>query len=153
MKKNKSFAEKAYQSTKLDFGYTQSKIQNMLNEVGITNVRITQIGDEYTVEFIVRLRHSEAPRKVRINVPYITESGDSLKKKANKKNALFRVLFYHLKNRFVAVSNGLREFDEEFAQDIVVTVNGKEQRLGDILVPEIKRQLRTNDKVVLKITN
>jgi len=153
MKKGKSFAEKAYKTTRLDYGYTQTKIQEMLGEIGINNVRITKLENEYKVEFIVKLFRDQAPRKVMINIPLDEVEKESSKKRSKRVDALFRVLYYHLKNRFVAIQNGLREFDEEFASDIVVIVNGKEQRLGDIIVPEIKRQLKASEKVVLKLTN
>lgn len=149
----KTFADKAYKTTRLDHSYTQGRITDMLNELGIERVQITQDGTDYKVGFMVALRPNEAPRKIMINVPVLTEVGETAKQRQRNKNAIFRVLYYHLKNRFVAVSNGLREFDEEFMTDIVVVVNGKEQRLGDIVVPEIKRQLRDTSKVVLKIAN
>jgi hypothetical protein len=150
-KGKKTFAEKAYQTTQLDFGYTQQRITDMLNELGIDQTQITQDGTDYKVVFMVKLRPNEAPRKIMINVPVLTDLGETQKQRNRKKNAIFRVLFYHLKNRFVAVSNGLREFDEEFMTDIVVVVNGVEQRLGDMVVPEIKRQLKQDSRVVLKI--
>lgn len=151
MKGKRTFAEKAYQTTLIEAGDTQVKIQNMLEELGISHLRFTQDGPDYRVEFIVKLRTNEAPRKVQINVPLRSNLGESLRKKQQHKNAMFRVLFYHLKSRFVVITNGLREFEEEFLSDIVVTINGKEQRLGDVLAPEIKKQLKHEPKVILKI--
>lgn len=149
--KQRTFAEKAYQTTQLDFGYTQSKINDMLNELGINDVRITQEGLDYTVEFIVRMRHGESPRKVRINVPFNSNLGESMKKEKRRKNAIFRVLYYHLKDKFVAVQNGLKEFEEEFLADLVIVANGKEQRLGDILVPKYKEMLKSSKVAVFSI--
>jgi hypothetical protein len=150
-KNNKTFAEKAYKTTKLDYSYSQGKIQDMLGELGIENVRFTQIGSDYSVEFLVKLQPNEHPRKVKIDVPINSELGESIRRQNKKRDAIFRVLYYHLKNRFVVVSNGLREFEEEFLSDLVMVVNGKEQRLGDMLVPKYKAQLKNKPLAVISI--
>jgi hypothetical protein len=128
-------------------------MEAMLEELGIDKLRITQDGSDYVVEFIAKLSHDQAARKIRINVPINVPLGADARRIKRQKDMVFRVLYYHLKNRFVTIANGLREFDEEFASDIVMVINGQEQRLGDIIVPKIKEQLRADDKVVLKITN
>lgn len=146
----KTFAEKAYKHTKLDASYTQERINQMLEELGISQIRITRNGRDYTVEFIVNLYKGESPRKVRINVPV----GDVPEKnKEQQKNALFRVLFYNMKNRFVSVQNGLREFEEEFLSDLVVVVDGEEKRVGDIIAPRYKEMLKANQAPVFHITS
>lgn len=147
----KTFAEKAYKQTKVDYSLTQGKIVDMLNELNITNVRITQQGTDYSVEFLVRLQPNESFRKVRINVPFTSELGESISKQHKHKNQIFRVLYYHLKDKFVAVQNGLKEFEEEFLADLVIISNGKEQRLGDVIVPHYKSQLKEGKVAVLRI--
>lgn len=152
MKKN--FAEKAYQKTNVKASDSQDQITKKLNELGITDIRFTQSGSDHICEFLVKLQHQEYPRKVKINIPLNKDLDDSFKQKyQNDKNILFRVLFHNLKNRFVSIQNGLREFDEEFMSDICLIINGKEQRLGDIVIPQIKAQLKQSDKILLNITN
>jgi len=148
VKRSKTFAEKAYKLTKVDAEYTQTKIEEMLEQLGITSMSTSRIGGDYVVEFLVNLYHGQAPRKVRINVP-IDDGDDELSRK-RLKDAIFRVLFYNLKNRFVTVTNGLKEFEEEFAMDMVVNINGHEQRLGDILVPAVKAQLERGGTILIQ---
>lgn len=147
MKVKKTFAEKAYKLTKVDAEYTQAKIEEMLEDLGITSMRMTKVGGDYVVEFLVNLYHGQTPRKVRINVP-IDYSDDLSGKRA--KDAIFRVLFYNLKNRFVTVTNGLKEFEEEFAMDLVVNINGVEQRIGDIVLPAVKEQLSSGGTILIQ---
>lgn len=138
-----SFAEKAYKHTKLDSAYTYNKIEQMLGELGIHDIRITKGKDTHTIEFIVRMYKDSHPSKVRINIP-IPES-------VKDKNVLYRVLYNHLKNRFVTIVNGLKDFEEEFLSDLVILHDGKEQRLGDILAPKYKSQLKNSNVVILSI--
>lgn len=152
MKKNKSFAEKAYRYTRIDAGMTQRRIEDMLAELGISNIRITRIGSDYTVEFIAQLKRDEHPRKVRMNIPIDSDLGEDDKSQERQKNKIFRVLYWHLKSKFVSVQNGLKEFEAEFLDDIVIIHNGKEMRIGDVMVPEIKRQLMGSDRVLINIT-
>ena len=123
----------------------------MMNEIGINDVRITQVGNDFMLEFMAKMRHNEQPRLVRINIPFTPELEDTEKQKKRKKNVLFRVLFYHLKDKFVAISRGLREFEEEFLPDLVVQHNGKQERLGDILVPKYKKMLQKGSVAIFRI--
>ena len=143
----KTFAEKAYRYTKLDFVETQRRINEMLQDINITSIRYTQENDFYTVEFLVKLYENEGQRKVRINIPCDEEFGGNEKKNANRKNQLFRVLLYNLKNRFVSVANGLKEFDEEFLSDLVIMHEGKEVRVGDIIAPKYRELLGSGQSV------
>ena len=146
----KTFADKAYKHTYLDASYTEQKINEMLEELGISQMRITRGASNYVVEFIVKMYEGESSRKVRINVP-LEEIGE--KRGKRERDAMFRILYYNLKNRFVSVANGLREFEEEFLSDLVVMVDGQEQRVGDIIAPRYKEMLRDNKLPVFHITS
>jgi len=146
-----TFADKAYKTTRLDYGYTQEKIMEMMSDIGILKVRIEEEGEDFVLEFMARLRHNEAERMVRINIPHTPELEDTIRQAQNKKNVIFRVLFYHLKDKFIAINRGLKEFEEEFLADLVVEENGEMKRLGDILVPKYKNMLRQGNKAVFKI--
>lgn len=148
---NKTFAEKAYQTTMVEYSKTQEKIIDMLHELGIMNTRITQSGNDYVVEFLVALQKGESQRKVRINVPVYYESWMSQKRKNKERDKVFRVLLYNLKNRFVSVSNRLREFEEEFLSDLIIVNNGKEMRVGDLIAPRYKEMLKNGKVAVLHI--
>ena len=146
----KTFADKAYKHTYIDASTTELKINGMLEELGISQMRVTRAASNYVVEFIVKMYEGEASRKVRINVP-LQEIGE--KRGKQERDAMFRILYYNLKNRFVSVANGLREFEEEFLSDLVVMVDGQEQRVGDIIAPKYKKMLRDNKTPVFHITS
>ena len=149
--KKKTFAEKAYTGTRVDYGYTQRQITKMLEAIGIDKIRITQEGNDFALEFFAQLRKGEAPRKVKINVPFTPELEDTYQAKQHKKDVLFRVLFHHLKDKFVAINRGLKEFEEEFLSDLMINHNGREVRLGDVLVPKYKKMLEKGDVAVFRI--
>ena len=149
--KKKTFAEKAYSTTQVDYSKTQSRIIDMLHELGIMNTRITQSGDDYVVEFLVALRENEGARKVRINVPVEYQDWMTSKRRERERDKIFRVLFYNLKNRFVSVTNHLREFEEEFLNDLVIMNNGKEMRIGDLIAPKYKEMLKDNKVAVMHL--
>ena len=144
----KTLVERAYKRTNLEASYSKGKIEKMLNELGITDIRFTQSGNDHQVEFMVRMQFNEFPRKVRINIPV----DEMIKKnKEQTSNFLFRVLYHHLKEKFVAIKSGLKEFEEEFLADIVIMHEGKEMRLGDVLTPRIKNQLKNSPITVLSL--
>ena len=146
-----SFADKAYKTTRLDYRYTQEKIMDMMEQSGILKVRIEKEGEDFVLEFMAKLRHNEAERMVRMNIPYTPELEDTVRQAQNKKNVLFRVLFYHLKDKFIAINRGLKEFEEEFLADLVIEDNGVMKRLGDVIAPKYKAMLRHSNKAVFKI--
>ena len=150
-KRERTFAEKAYTTTQLDCGYTQDQIVKMLQEIGITKIRINREGEDYSLEFLAQVRRGEAPRHVKINVPYTPELDDTVKQKQQKKNVLFRVLFYHLKDKFVAIDRGLKEFEQEFLSDLMVESDGVKVRLGDLIVPKYKEMLKEGQVAVFRI--
>lgn len=154
-KKNKkdkrTFAEKAYSTTQVEYSQTQARIIDMLHSLGIMNTRITQSGDDYVVEFLVAMRPDENPRKVRINVPVNYEEWMKPKRRLRERDKTFRVLFYNLKNRFVSVSNHLREFEEEFLSDLVIMNKGVEMRVGDLIAPRYKEMLKTGKVAVMHL--
>jgi hypothetical protein len=144
----KTFAEKAYQHTQIESSKSQEKIELMLEELGIRDVRFTKIGGNYIVEFLVNLHEGEKARKVRINIPV----EDTWKKgKEGNKDQLFRVLFYNLKNRFVSIVSGLKEFEDEFLSDLVIIHEGKEVRIGDVLAPQYKALIKNSSVPVMHI--
>ncbi len=150
-KRKKPFSQTAYTGTQVEAEHTQEQIVKMLEQLGITHVRITKRGSDYEVEFLVKLRNNEGQRKVRINLPVNLELEDREMNKDRKKNIMFRVLFHHLKDKFVVIQRGLKEFEEEFLADLVIISNGEERRLGDVIVPQYKAQLKGAKVAVLNI--
>lgn len=148
MHNKKTFAEKAYQYTQIESSKSQEKIENMLEELGIRDVRFTKIGGNYMVEFLVNLHSNENQRKVRIEIPV----EDTWKKgKEGNKDQLFRVLFYNLKNRFVSVVSGLKTFENEFLSDLVIIHQGKEMRIGDVIAPQYAALIKSSSVPVMHL--
>ena len=146
----KTFAEKAYSTTAVDSDITQGRIQMMLEDLNINESRFTKVGDDYILEFIMRLdEHGEA-RKVKINIPIETDSSLSMQETKQLKNKAFRVLYYNLKNKFVSITNSLKTIEEEFLADLCITVDGKEMRIGDIILPQYKKSLEQGKVKMIK---
>lgn len=144
----KTFAEKAYQRTSLEASKTQEKIEMMLADLNINNVRFTKLGLNYTVEFLAYPDQANNARKVQIKIPI----EDTEKKgKMRNKDQIYRVLYHNLKNRFVSVVNGLKEFDEEFLSDLVIMHQGKEMRIGDVIAPEYRRLIQGSKVPVMHL--
>lgn len=152
MKNNKrTFADKAYTKTTVEYQDTQARIVKMLEQLNINGVRFTKLDDNWTIEFLVYLRENENARKVQIKIPIDSNYDDRYMNEDQKVNQLFRVAFHNLKNRFVSVTNGLKEFEDEFLSDLVIIHNGKEVRIGDILAPQYQSLIKSSSVPVLHL--
>ena len=144
MKKAK-WAENAYKGTTIYWGKTQSDITKMLGELSITQTRFTNMDDRFILEFVVKLTERSIPSAVRIVVPLITKSNDTISRN-RELNVIHRVLLNHLKSKFVAIVNGLAEFEQEFMSHLVVTdKSGRTSTLGESLLPQYKKNLEGGD--------
>lgn len=140
------WAENAYKGTTIYWGKTQSEITKMLGEVGITQTRFTNMEDRFILEFVVKLDDRSIPRAVRIVVPLLTTPTDDPVKRNKELNVIHRVLLNHLKSKFVAIVNGLAEFEQEFMSHLVVTdKSGNTSTLGEALLPQYRNNLEGGD--------
>ena len=101
----------AYKTTDVYWGKTQSQIMTMLEQVGITETRFTSLPDRFILEFNARFDERQVPRTIRIIIPLRTRPDDDSKKRNTELNIVHRILFNHLKSKFVAIGNGLTEFE------------------------------------------
>ncbi len=139
------WAENAYKGTTIYWGKTQSDITKMLGELSITQTRFTNMDDRFILEFVVKLTERSIPSAVRIVVPLITKSNDTISRN-RELNVIHRVLLNHLKSKFVAIVNGLAEFEQEFMSHLVVTdKSGRTSTLGESLLPQYKKSLEGGD--------
>ena len=67
----------AYQSTSVNWAHSQSEIYRKLGELGIYEIRFTNLRDKFALEFLVQLRPDEKPRAVRLIVP-LKYAGDNV---------------------------------------------------------------------------
>ena len=139
----------AYKTTGVYWGRTQTEIMRMLEQVGITQTRFTSLEDRFILEFMARANDKQVPRAVRIVVPLGTRPGDPPEKRNKELNITHRILLNHLKAKFVAIGNGLTEFESEFMAHLVITdKNGRTSTMGEALLPQYQQNLRQDNAQV-----
>ena len=141
----------AYKNTSVNWSKSQSAIVKILNSRGITESRFTNLNDRFVFEFRVIEEGVKKPLMVRIVVP-TQYSGENEDKRQKELNILHRVLFYHLKAKFVAIDSGLTEFMEEFMAHLVITDKaGREETMGEMLLPQYKSSLESGTQKEIKL--
>ena len=135
----------AYKGTSVNWAKSQTAIVKILNVRGIYQTRFTNLEDKFAVEFIAPQEKGK-PVSVRVLVP-IKYKGDDEKKRGQELNVMHRVLFHHLKSKFVAVDSGLTEFMEEFMPHLIMMdKHGNSTTLGQILLPQYKDNLESGEQ-------
>lgn len=142
----------AYKGTSVNWSKSQTAIVKMLTQKGIYQTRFTNLEDKFAVEFLATLNENEKPVGVRILVPIKTTENE--KKREQELNRLHRVLFYHLKAKFVSIESGLTEFMEEFMPHLIVMdKQGNSTTMGTILIPQYKKNLESGEQKDFKLLN
>lgn len=143
---------KAYKGTNVNWAKSQTAIVKMLSSKGIYQTRFTNLQDKFAVEFLATLSEHEKPVGVRILVPI--QPTENEKKREQELNRLHRVLFYHLKAKFVAIESGLTEFMEEFMPHLIVMdKQGNSTTMGTVLLPQYKKNLESGEQKDFKLLN
>ncbi|MEK6884528.1 MAG: hypothetical protein AABY22_33155 [Nanoarchaeota archaeon] len=141
----------AYKSTSVNWAKTQTAIVKMLTQRKIFQTRFTNMENKFAVEFLAPQENMDKPIGVRVVVPFIY-SGDNEEKRQRELNRLHRVLFYHLKAKFVAIDSGLTEFMEEFMPHLIVMdKKGNSTTLGQMLLPQYKNSLESGEQKDFKL--
>lgn len=136
----------AYKNTSVNWVKSQSSIVKLLTQRNIYQTRFTNLEDRFVIEFLATLPDQEKPVGVRILVP-IKYKGEDEKKRTQELNALHRVLFYHLKAKFVAIESGLTEFMEEFMPHLIIMdKSGNSTTMGQVLLPQYKNNLENGNQ-------
>jgi hypothetical protein len=150
--KNPTWVTSAYKSTGVYWGKSQSEIMKMLEQLGINQIRFTSMPDRFILEFMAQFDERSIPRAVRIIVPLKTKPEDPAEKRNKELNIIHRILLAHLKAKFVAIGNGLTEFEQEFMSHLVVTDKaGKSSTLGEVLLPQYRENLEGGDMPAFRI--
>lgn len=150
--KTANWIQGAYKGTNVHWAKTQTKIMAMLGQVGIDQIRFTSLNDRFILEFMARFDEGSVPRAVRIIVPINKALDLNAEKKTKELNIIHRILFQHLKAKFVAIGNGLTEFEQEFMSHLVITYKtGKTSTMGEMLLPQYEKNLedKTTPKFLL----
>lgn len=144
-----SWIENAYKSTDVHWAKSQTKIMEMLNQLGIDQIRFTSLEDRFILEFMAHIDERSIPKAVRIITPLRVRKNDDPTKRNKELNIIHRILFNHLKAKFVAIGNGLTEFEQEFMSHLVITdKSGRSTTMGEALLPQYEKNLE--DKTMPK---
>lgn len=136
-----SWLKNAYKGTIVNWAATQAQIYKMLGELGIYEIRFTNLREKFALEFLVRLNEQDKPRGVRIVIP-LRYSGENEDKRQKELNIVHRVLLNHLKAKFVAIEQGLTEFEQEFMAHLIITdTKGNSRTMGEMLLPQYKKSI------------
>ena len=140
--KRVTWIESAYKNTRVYWGKSQAQILTMLEQVGISQTRFTSLEDRFIIEFMAKMDEKSVPRAVRIIVPLQTRPDSDPSKRNKELNIIHRILLNHLKAKFVAIGNGLTEFESEFMAHLVITDKaGKSTTMGEALLPQYEKSL------------
>lgn len=141
--KTASWITNAYKSTDVHWAKSQTKIMEMLQQVGITQTRFTSLDDRFVLEFMAQLDERSIPKAVRIIVPLRVPITAEPAKRNKELNIIHRILLAHLKAKFVAIGNGLTEFEQEFMSHLVITDKaGRSTTMGEALLPQYNQNLQ-----------
>ena len=135
----------AYKSTSVNWAKSQTAIVKLLTARGIYQTRFTNLEDKFVIEFLAPQDEGK-PVGVRVIVPF-KYTGQDEKRKQQELNRMHRVLFYHLKAKFVAIDSGLTEFMEEFMPHLIVMdKKGNSSTMGQVLLPQYKESIESGEQ-------
>lgn len=142
---------KAYKTTSVNWAKSQAAIYKILGEMGIYEIRFTNLREKFALEFLVRLNEDDKPRAVRIIVP-VKYSGEDEIKRTKELNIIHRILFNHLKAKFIAIHSGLTEFEQEFMAHLLITDNkGNSTTIGEAILPDYKKAIDSGKSPEFKL--
>ena len=140
----------AYKNTSVNWAKSQTAIVKMLTGRGIYQTRFTNLEDKFVIEFLAPQDEGK-PVGVRVIVPF-KYTGQDEKRKQQELNRMHRVLFYHLKAKFVAIDSGLTEFMEEFMPHLIVMdKKGNSSTMGQVLLPQYKKSIESGEQKDFKL--
>lgn len=146
-----NWIKNAYKSTDVPWAKSQSEIYKMLGELGIYEIRFTNMKDRFALEFLVQLEQGAKPRAVRIISP-LQYTGDNEEKRRKELNITHRMLVAHIKAKFVAIGRGLTEFEQEFMAHLIITDKaGNSRTMGDALLPQYREALESGENKDFKL--
>ena len=135
-----NWLESAYKNTKVNWAKSQQAIMKMLGDVGIEQIRFTNMPDRHILEFVSK--EKKLPIGVRIVTPLTAKPDDSPEKRNKELNVIHRVLFNHLKAKFLAIYSGLTEFEQEFMAHLIITdKKGGTTTLGEQMLPQFHKHI------------
>ena len=149
--KQPPWVKSAYKSTSVNWAKSQAEMYKKLGELGIYEIRFTNLKDRFILEFLVELLENEKPRAVRIVVP-LQYNGEDERVRQRELNIVHRILLSHLKAKFIAIGTGLTEFEKEFMAHLIITdKHGNSTTIGEALLPQYKEALESGENKEFKL--
>src|SRR5574343_283835 len=102
--KTANWIKSAYKSTQVNWAKSQQSIMKILGDVGIEQIRFTNLPDRHVLEFVAK-EDNKIPKGVRIVTPLVSKVSDNPDKRNKELNVIHRILFNHLKAKFIAISS------------------------------------------------
>jgi len=139
--KKAQWIQNAYKTTQVNWARSQQAIMKILGDVGIEQIRFTNLSDRHVLEFVNK-EEGKIPKGVRMVTPLICKTSDNPDKRNKELNVIHRILFNHLKAKFVAIQAGLTEFEQEFMAHLIITdKQGNSTTLGEQMLPQYNQHL------------
>ncbi len=143
--KKANWITNAYKTTQVNWAKSQQAMMKILSDVGIEQIRFTNLPDRHVLEFVAK-EEGHIPKGVRIVTPLISKVSDNPDKRNKELNVIHRVLFNHLKAKFIAIASGLTEFEQEFMAHLIVTdKQGNSTTLGEQMLPQYNKHIENGD--------
>lgn len=141
--KKLNWLENAYKGTNVHWSKSQTKIMEMLNQLDISQIRFTCLSDRFILEFMAKPKENSIPRALRIITSIKSRPSDPPEKRNKELNVIHRIMYNHLKAKFVSVYNGLTEFESEFMAHLVITdKTGKTTTMAEMILPQYEKSLQ-----------
>jgi hypothetical protein len=141
--KKPTWIKGAYQTTSVYWGKTQGQLMVMLEQIGIQQVRFTSLPDRFVLEFVSVPKEKGIPRGVRIVVPLVNRPSDQNDKRNKELNVIHRIVFNHLKAKFIAIESGITEFEQEFMAHLIIKdKNGRDTTIGETILPQYNKNIQ-----------
>lgn len=148
--KSPSWIKNAYRGTDVNWTRSQGEIYKMLNELGIYDIRFTNLKEKFCLEFLVTIDDGK-PRAIRIISP-LKYTGDDENKRTRELNITHRMLLAHIKAKFVAIGRGLTEFEQEFMAHLLITdKSGNSRTMGEALLPQYRDSIESGENKDFKL--
>jgi hypothetical protein len=149
--KKPGWLKNAYKGTVVNWAKTQAQIYKMLGEMGIYQIRFTNLKDKFALEFLIEIADDTKPRAVRIVVPLRYDGNDDTRRQ-RELNIVHRILLNHLKAKFIAIATTLTEFEQEFMAHLTITDrHGNSTTIGEALLPQYRQQIESGENKDFKL--
>ena len=137
-----------YEGSRLTPEQSRNGIEKLVRDAGCKDYQWTVLGGQYQLKFALPVKLKGMEKMIAFKflpplIPKVIREYDPkqykyVKRTINDDVVAFRVLFWYLKNKIVAVKTGLVSAEYEFMANILYTLpDGSEQTLGEKLEDQL----------------